>query len=94
MIRRTPLMLAAVVVLAVVPLWFGGEFKGADNQAAAAIVAQNPGFTPWAVPFWTPPSSEVEGLLFALQAALGAGVLGYVIGRRQGRAAKPPQPGA
>jgi cobalt/nickel transport protein len=32
---------------------------------------------------WKPPSDEVESLLFSLQAALGAGFLGYVIGRRQ-----------
>jgi cobalt/nickel transport protein len=35
---------------------------------------------------WKPPSPEIESLLFALQAALGAGVIGYVVGRIHGAA--------
>jgi cobalt/nickel transport protein len=84
-IARPVWMLMIVVALAVVPMFIGGEFKGADNQAAAAIEATQPGFTPWAVPLWKPPSPEIESLLFALQAALGALVIGYIIGRRHGR---------
>ena len=34
---------------------------------------------------WTPPSKEIESLLFSLQAALGAGLLGYYVGLRRGR---------
>lgn len=78
-------MLMIVVALAVLPMFIGGEFKGSDNQAAAAIEADRPGFTPWAVPLWKPPSPEVESLLFTLQATLGALVIGYIIGRRHGR---------
>jgi cobalt/nickel transport protein len=33
-----------------------------------------------------PPSKEIESLLFMLQAALGAGLLGYYIGLRRGEA--------
>ncbi len=45
-----------------------------------------PNFQPWAHPIWTPPSPEIESLLFALQAAIGAGVIGYVLGRAHGAA--------
>lgn len=83
---RTIWMLGAVALLAIVPLWMGGDFSGADGQAAAAIEEANPGFVPWAEPLWSPPSGEVESMIFTLQATLGALVIGYVIGRRHGRA--------
>ncbi|MCT8329553.1 energy-coupling factor ABC transporter substrate-binding protein [Albidovulum sediminis] len=83
---RSSWMLLGVAALVIVPLLMGGEFAGADGQAAAAIEEANPGFTPWFTPIWTPPSGEVEGLFFALQAALGALIVGYAIGRRHGRA--------
>ena len=89
--KRMIWMALAVVALVVVPLVMGGEFGGADGEASAVIEATNPGFTPWANPLWEPPSGEVESLFFALQAALGAFIVGYAIGRRQGRA-KPEHP--
>lgn len=81
---------AATVIIAapLLPLGLGGEFAGSDDQASKAIAAAVPGFKPWAEPVWEPPSGEVESLLFALQAALGAGFLGYVIGRRRSRSDK------
>ena len=83
--RSAWLILAAVAIIAaplVLP-GLGGEFKGSDDQATLAIAAARPGYQPWFQPLWKPPSGEVESLLFAVQAALGAGFLGYVIGRRQ-----------
>lgn len=83
--RTNLLMLAAVVLLVVLPLAFvHGKFEGSDDQGSAAIAASVPGFKPWAHPIWTPPSPEIESLLFALQAAAGAGVIGYVVGRIHG----------
>ena len=84
--KRTLWLLAGTVALVVVPLLMGGEFGGADGQAAELIEATVPGFAPWADPLWEPPSGEVESLFFALQAAIGAFVVGLVIGRRQGAA--------
>lgn len=81
-------LLAAASAIIAAPLMMpglGGEFKGTDDRATEAIKQARPGYEPWFKPVWTPPSSEVASLLFALQAALGAGLLGYVIGRRQGR---------
>lgn len=83
--RTSALLLAAAIAIVVAPLalpGLGGEFKGTDDLASAAITESRPGYQPWFKPLWTPPSSEVESLLFAVQAALGAGVLGYVLGRR------------
>lgn len=80
--RTSLLMLLAVAALVVLPLALvHGKFEGSDDQGSAAIAASVPGFKPWAHPLWEPPSPEIESLLFALQAALGAGVIGYVIGR-------------
>jgi cobalt/nickel transport protein len=75
------LLVLAVVVLAAVPLSLGSttEFGGADGVAAEQIEAQNPGFEPWFTPLFVP-SAETSSGLFALQAAIGAGFLGYFFG--------------
>ncbi|MDR3440681.1 energy-coupling factor ABC transporter substrate-binding protein [Telmatospirillum sp.] len=83
--RRSFWLIAAVVAIVAAPLvlpGLQGEFRGSDDLGTDAIVAANPGYQPWFQPLWKPPSDEIESLLFALQAALGAGFLGYVIGRR------------
>ena len=91
---RNLLLIAAAVVLVAVSLFLpkSGDsknaFTGTDDQAKDAIQDLRPGYVPWFSPIWKPPSDEVETLLFTLQAALGAGVLGYVIGNLQGRAAR------
>ncbi len=84
-IPRSAWLLLLLAVLVVVPLLKGGEFGGSDGEASVAIEQANPGFTPWLDPLWEPPSGEIESLLFALQAALGALVIGYVVGRRHGQ---------
>lgn len=84
--HRSLWLLLVVAALVTVPLLMGGEFSGTDDQATKVIESSRPGYLPWAAPLWEPPSGEIESLLFALQAALGAGVIGYAIGRRQGRA--------
>lgn len=81
------LLILAVITLAVAPLIFvkGAEFSGSDGEAEKAISEVKPGYEPWFKPLFEPPSSEVESLLFASQAALGTGVIGYVIGLYRGR---------
>lgn len=80
-------LLLGVVVLVVVPLWWkrGAEFAGADSQAEGVVAEVAPQYTPWIASWWEPPSGEIESLLFCTQAALGAGVLGYCLGRRNRR---------
>ncbi|MEU5658407.1 energy-coupling factor ABC transporter substrate-binding protein [Streptomyces sp. NPDC047737] len=85
------LLLLVVAALAVLPLALGlGDdekepFTGADAQAETAITEIDPGYEPWFSPLYEPPSGEIESALFALQAALGAGVLAYYFGLRRGR---------
>lgn len=85
------LLLLVVAALAVLPLALGlGDdekepFAGADAQAETAITEIEPDYEPWFSPLYEPPSGEVESALFALQAALGAGVLAYYFGLRRGR---------
>jgi cobalt/nickel transport protein len=63
----------------------GAEFTGADDQAEKVIAQLQPDYEPWFKSLWEPPSGEVETLLFALQAALGAGFIGYFLGYRKAR---------
>ncbi|MGN7469499.1 energy-coupling factor ABC transporter substrate-binding protein [Brevibacillus sp. SAFN-007a] len=81
------LLLLGVVVLAVVPLLLvqDSEFGGADGAAEEAIKEIAPDYEPWFEPLLEPPGGETESLLFAVQAALGAGVVGYAMGLYKGR---------
>ncbi|MFB4420043.1 energy-coupling factor ABC transporter substrate-binding protein [Streptomyces sp. QL37] len=101
------LLLLVVAALAVLPLALGlGDdekepFAGADAQAETAITEIDPDYEPWFSPLYEPPSGEIESALFALQAALGAGVLAYYFGLRRGRrqgelraSGQPDGPGA
>ncbi|HMK54604.1 MAG TPA: energy-coupling factor ABC transporter substrate-binding protein [Methanobacteriaceae archaeon] len=79
------IMLLAAVIIVVLPfiIYPGlgekqGFFTGADSNAGSAI--EQTGYHPWFKPIWEPPSGEIESLLFALQAAIGAFILGYFLG--------------
>jgi len=80
------------IIIAIVAIVVGvfsyvdnSEFGGADGQAEEYIVEANPAYEPWFSNIWEPPGSEIESLLFALQAAIGAGILFYVIGYYKGK---------
>lgn len=81
----------AIISLAIGSQHEGAEFAGADGQAMATVTALHPDYQPWFSPIWEPPSGEVESLLFALQAALGAGLLGYYLGLRRGQSRQRQQ---
>lgn len=90
------LIVATVVLLFAVAFFLGnrqtteGEegFIGTDSSATEHIEEANPDYEPWFSPIFEPSSGEVESGLFAMQAALGAGVLGFVLGAfwQRGRA--------
>ncbi|AZA11056.1 energy-coupling factor ABC transporter substrate-binding protein [Corynebacterium gerontici] len=55
-------------------------FAGTDAAAETLVEDANPGYESWFSPLVGELPAEVESGLFALQAALGAGLLGYVLG--------------
>ena len=69
------------------PLIFlkNAAFLGADSIAEEEIQNMAPSYVPWFNAIFEPASGEVESLLFALQAAIGAGFIGYVVGLYKGR---------
>lgn len=73
--------LAALIVAAPLILEPSAQFGGTDDAASALVASAHPEYQKWTGPVWQP-SKEMEGTLFALQAAIGAGILGYVLGRR------------
>ncbi len=105
--RHQNLLLGALVVLLVaLPLLIvrrpppgpdGNDveiFAGSDSQAQSLIRKIAPDYRPWASPLLEPPSGEIASLLFALQAALGAGFIGYYLGVSFTRANMRRQQGA
>ena len=84
-------LLLLCVVIAAIPLLtiHDSEFGGADGQAEEAITEINPDYEPWAESILEPPGGETESLLFALQAAIGSGVIffafGYLVARKKYR---------
>ncbi len=95
--RSTIIILAIVCILLFVAPFFvytGGEeqgqYGGADDAAGDAIgeIYNNTTgkeYTPWFNSLWEPPSGEIESLLFALQAAIGAIIIGYFFGYWRGQ---------
>ena len=81
------LLLALCVVIAVVPLMTNheSEFGGADGAAEEAISTVDPDYEPWAESLFELPGGETESLLFCVQTAIGAlllgGGFGYYVGR-------------
>ncbi|MGE5583090.1 MAG: energy-coupling factor ABC transporter substrate-binding protein [Bacillota bacterium] len=84
------ILIVMVLGLMLAPLFMAknAEFGGADIRAKEALSEIKPGFKPWFNPIFAPQSGEVETFFFALQSALGAGLIGYFLGYMQGRAKK------
>jgi cobalt/nickel transport protein len=90
-------LLAAAALIFVVCLMVGApadesseeSFVGTDTTAVTSIEDANPDYEPWFRQIFAPPSSEVESGLFALQAAVGAGIFGYALGALRRRRTAP-----
>lgn len=86
-VLKNLLLVILVMALAFTPLvlYRGAEFGGADGETEKVITEINPGYRPWFQSLWEPPSGEIESLLFALQAAVGSGFIGYYFGYVRGK---------
>lgn len=91
--KKNLLLIGFVILLAIIPLFIqkGAEFGGADGEAENAISEIDASYEPWFSSIWEPPSGEIESLLFVLQAAIGAGFVGYFIGYSRGKYNKKEQ---
>lgn len=88
--KKNLILAILVVVIAAAPLIFlkNAQFSGSDDKAEKAITEIDKDYKPWFSSIWKPPSSEIESLLFALQAAAGSGVLCYYLGYQKGKSRK------
>ena len=89
---RNLLLILAVILLSALPLWLVQKpapdaegksaeiFTGSDDKAKDMIGNIAPDYKPWFSPLIEPASGEIASLLFALQAAAGAGIIGYWLG--------------
>ena len=94
--KKQLLIILALVALCAVILIFplmtirDSEFGGADGAAEEVIAAVDPDYEPWAESIIELPGGETESLLFCLQTALGATVIGfgfgYLVARKKYRA--------
>lgn len=83
------LIVIAVAVLFGIAFMLGNQkevadgdevFGGTDAAATEMVEEANPDYEPWFSPLFEAESGEIESGLFALQAAIGAGVLGFALG--------------
>ncbi|WP_300260671.1 energy-coupling factor ABC transporter substrate-binding protein [Clostridium sp.] len=81
------ILILLVVFITIIPFFVAknGEFGGSDDQAEEAITQIDENYEPWFSPVFEPASGEIESLLFALQAAIGAGIIGYGLGYLKGK---------
>lgn len=81
--KKNLILIIIVILISVIPLITlkNAEFAGADGLAETAITEIAPEYKPWFSSIYEPASGEIESLLFALQAAIGAGVMGFILGR-------------
>lgn len=86
--KHYAILIVVMVVLFALPLIIlpHAEFGGADGNAADEI--ESSGYEPWITPIWEPPSGEIESLLFSVQAAIGAVIIGYFVGYELGKRAQ------
>lgn len=88
--KRAIILLALVAAIVIFPLAIyngkgeeQGYFGGSDDQGPEYI--ESTGYIPWFHSIWEPPSPDIESLLFAVQSAIGAIIIGYVLGYYQGQ---------
>jgi cobalt/nickel transport protein len=86
--RRTWYIIGFALVIGICASAFiispNGSFGGSDDQGPEKILQIDPNYVVWFHSLWTPPP-ETESLLFAVQAAIGASIIGFFIGNERGK---------
>jgi cobalt/nickel transport protein len=74
------LIMGLVLAIFIVPFVINaeGEFGGTDGQGPDQI--ESSGYTPWIEPLGYIPDAIGEIVLFSLQVAIGASIIGYFVG--------------
>ena len=80
------ILMMIILLMIITPLIFvkNADFGGSDGKAQDLITATKPEYEPWFESIFEPASGEIESLLFSSQAALGAGVICYILGYLKG----------
>jgi len=81
-------VLAVLICIAPIVMFSGlgeneGYFSGTDDLASEIV--EKSGYQPNPIILWEPPSSGIESLFLAVQAAIGGIILGYFIGYWHGQ---------
>lgn len=81
--KKNLILIFVIIAICAFPIMVlkDAKFDGVDGIAEDVIMEIVPDYEPWFEPFFEPASGEVESLLFALQAAIGSGVVCYILGR-------------
>lgn len=96
MLKRKDWLIGAALLVGIVAIFVfsfamapqpgDGEEGFVGTDSVVTEVLDEHGVEPWFSPIWEPGSGEIESGLFAIQAALGAGLVGFVLGNFRGRA--------
>lgn len=86
-IRKYGWMVIVIVSLVSLPLvmFQHAGFAGTDDKAVSMVQGIDKNYKPWFEGVKLFDSPEISSTLFALQAAIGASVLGYYIGYSKGK---------
>lgn len=82
---RNIILVVICLVILILPFMLhrDSEFEGSDDQGEDLIMEFNAEYEPWISPIFPDIPGEIETLLFTIQAGLGAGFIGYYIGRKK-----------
>ena len=86
-IRKYGWMVIVIVALVSLPLvmFQYAQFTGTDDKAVSMVQGIDKNYKPWFEGVKLFDSPEIISTFFALQAAIGASVLGYYIGFSRGK---------
>ena len=76
--KKHLILFLCIVLIIIIPFALNTANNGGSDDMAANTI-QKSGYEPWFKPIWEP-SSGMENLLFAVQAAIGLVIIGCFIG--------------